>query len=63
MITFLFVEKCLQGKLIDGREVAVKRFSIKSKQGIEEFKNEMMFIVKLQHKNLVKTLGMLLGRS
>eukprot|EP00252_Welwitschia_mirabilis_P021332 TRINITY_DN5455_c1_g1_i3.p1 TRINITY_DN5455_c1_g1~~TRINITY_DN5455_c1_g1_i3.p1 ORF type:complete len:576 (+),score=59.82 TRINITY_DN5455_c1_g1_i3:162-1730(+) len=46
-----------KGTLEDGREIAVKRLSVRSLQGRQEFINEIKVVARIQHRNLINLLG------
>ncbi|CAL5062373.1 unnamed protein product [Urochloa decumbens] len=52
-----------KGVLPNGDEIAVKRLSQSSTQGVEELKNELALVAKLKHKNLARLVGVCLEQQ
>ncbi|CAN6198105.1 unnamed protein product [Urochloa humidicola] len=52
-----------KGTLPDGSDIAVKRLSKSSTQGVEQLKNELALVAKLKHKNLVSLVGVCLEQQ
>ncbi|KAL2241712.1 UNVERIFIED_CONTAM: Receptor-like protein kinase FERONIA [Sesamum indicum] len=52
-----------KGVFPTGQVVAVKRYNPASTQGFEEFKNEILWLPKLRHRNIINLLGYCIHRD
>ncbi|CAM0912899.1 unnamed protein product [Alopecurus aequalis] len=52
-----------KGTLPDGYEIAVKRLSKTSMQGVDELNSELALVAKLKHRNLVRLIGVCLEQQ